>query len=419
MDGKDGPTLKRELLRGADALILAYVRVTRSKTLHEVELISFQVKDGSGTVLSRKRNAESTIATIKGAVSDIVEIKKAGGDCHALAWDFNWIEPAAVEMSVDEAFRLAVLAEAELAKGDFCVAAELARNAIEIDACVQLAHEILWSAIATGAPTTGILPRTLKKSRAFLEQRKSRLGHTKEIIKRSLKMVGENIEPELRGLASALTQEHERLEKILDEVEQTVGDLYDTLQDRLTTETIEELRASGVTPEKACVDRRSAIFLAHPSVEFLRGQAVRWEQVTAAEQVERVRRDVNQRIIEKALDPRIRPVIRLIVEHVRHNIRDSLWGRKICPEARLEKRIRDAETLFYAKRGERPTDDELADLVNEAVDKIKAARTWKSLMNADPIERSEWQEPKKKGDPNYPPDGDDPDDEDPGIARKW
>ncbi len=393
-DGRNGPVMATNVLKGADRKILAHLLIHGS--IHVAHVIAYRVNDDLGSIRERKRNAEVAIAKIKRAVRGILTIGKKD-DCHSLVWVVERNEATRVEFSVELALLRAERARQELDDNKPCAALTGALDAIDEDDCIQLAHEVVCLAalmVGTGLPLDEF---RVWKSALVLEKRMTQLSRIREIIRRSVPLIDdEDVEKEFREIDVGFSEERQRLESARGRATERFGDPYGQAlpNDRVANETIAQWRREDLSLDKTRNHPLAETVLGHPSVERLRNKAEKRARDEKELDPQEVRLTVNNIVFVKALDGRIPPRIRLICVHVAAEIKRTLWTS--CwdsIEGRAARALRKAKVAFWTEYERDPSPEELAEKLGWTVERVKEIEAWIRLQGPDPLDCGERQEP--------------------------
>ncbi|MCB9852790.1 MAG: hypothetical protein H6819_06820 [Phycisphaerales bacterium] len=433
-DGKGGPVMGPKVLQGAEKSVLAHLVINGE--LSALDVIALQAQDGTGTFRVRKRNARGTISKVRSAIKGMgLEIANKNEARGAVEWVLHRQSPSRVSFSIDCAHELAIRADQELAAGNPVAALAIAKEAIDIDVLVQLAHEACCRAAMLIGSENGVAGDTVKKSISFLRKRESQVNRAIEIQRRSLSDLDDDddrADLEVRG--NHLTNELNRIATIIATVIKQFGDpqWHMSPKDRRANEAIEKLRELRLSVDEALLNPISESILGHPKVERLRRAVEAEIRRRGCDDPTEARKLVNACVMQKALHPGFQARIRLVCEHAKHAVREDLGlSREKGGHLRDVTALRGAKQTFYAEHGHDPSEHEVAEILGWTVEKVRETENASRIENTGDLDtgghgRGRTKKRHSDEDLDWPDDengdgGNDDDDDDdmPGIVAKW
>lgn len=396
LDGVKGPDTNRWSLRGAERPVLTHLLLHDS--IHALEVVAYQAKNGSGTIFNRKRHAETTIAKLKPAATKLgLEIEKRDGR-RSMEWDLLKNDTPVI-FSVELAADMTTRAVNEMEKGKPGCALLTAIEALECDDSVQDAHKVLCHAAVQLGSVSDQAAARLTKSVFFLRSRVEQLNRVLQICDNSFAYADhEQVRVDIEFYVKKFTVERERIEAIIADTIQRFGPFdQGAPKDRAANEAIQELRKLSLTFEQAWSHPVFGVVLEHPRVEWMRNRMV--TDSRACDQGERYsrRERVNAEVLKGALDPHTVPNIRAICKAVEHAIPTILnpdYALK-TREAHDARKLDDAVDSFLKEYSYRPSMNvaedlnELSRLSGLPVWRLEEAADWKRVQRPTPLEAVE------------------------------
>jgi hypothetical protein len=415
-DGPGGPVVPGFALRGVARAILAHLRL--NGTVHTLDVIALQSKDGLGTLPQRKRHVQTTMAKVRAALRrlglSIVKPDGRRGDVWSLAPG-----RVAVTFSVDDAKSVLARAGDELAKGKPREALQLAIEALTLDALVQEAHELLCRAAVRADARDGDVIARVAKSVYVLEVRAVKLGRALEIARNSLATEDdEAVRADLEIQAEKSTIERERVQKLIAETTEHFGPFgQGSPKDRAANDAIAEIRRMNLTFEQAWQHPLFGTILAHPSVGWLLDEIVRRTRTGYVDEPAVLRERMKAEVLVLVLNPTKPPNIRWIRRAIKHDIlKIREPGREPTPPD--VKKYLEAVDAIVKERGFPPSlgtpeDEELLQqCTGLSLAQLKAAVEWLMSHRREELGADDRRKHKKRrSDGSYGDDGDDQDDD--------
>lgn len=395
-DGRGGPIKASKVLRGAERKILAHLLSHRS--INAVDVIAYQMEDDGGTILNRLNHARTTMWKIKKAIRGVATVTKEGGR-RGWTWSLTLNPTIQIEFSVDDAFRLAEQAHRELEAGRPIEAHAMALQAIVADDCVQFGHLVACrAALAINSATQPDIAR-LRKSMRSLERHITQLRRVCTVIARSCSYIHKDeLRIELKGFEAKFTDELQSFHSILEQMIAKFGDPHgnDRPEDLAVNSLIEQFRAERLTHDQARFDPRGRIILSHKRVFILREEIRELALNKNLDDVETVGQTVNDIVLDKVLDVRLAPSIRLVCDHAYWEIEksccESPWN---CPEGRDATMLNKTKGAFRAKHERDPAAEEMARSLGWTLERVKSTEDWERFNKPERLDSDGSREWKK------------------------
>lgn len=390
-DGKGGELVRGNFLQGAQKTVLTHL--LNHNTIHAIEVIAFQASTSDGSVDSRRKHVESTIARVRLAVKVFpLEIKKLAGDRHGLQWTLDPSQAGRIGSSVQDAFELAKQAQSALNEGNARGATTMALKGIECDKGVQEVHEAYCCAILAAGPDASTIPKRLAESVRFLRRRLEQLDRGLKISAGSYEhMDDDDAKRMLENRARKFESERGRLNELITGVTGRWGPLdFESARDRAANQAIRTLREQRIVSKNALRDPISVPILVHPTVAFLKRKAVDWASARLSADYDYWHNVVAALVLQDAANPNKPANIRAICKGCWHKL-FALVGSNATANERIgveadARKCDNAMDLFRMEHGYSPSLEneedarELSSLTGLPIEKLKQIREWKSLQ---------------------------------------